>query len=52
MLYLADCKADSVYTILIQFPATSLPDTAGDTTSITMLSDTDTISDPPARQPR
>ena len=36
-------KGDSVYTILIQFPAVSLPDTAdtaaADTTSITLLSD-------------
>ena len=42
LLSFADCKADSVYTILIQFPASSLPDTGGDTTSITMLSDTET----------
>ena len=37
---LIECPGDSVYTILIQFPACSLPDTtAADTTSITMLSD-------------
>jgi len=41
------CNGDSVYTILIQFPANSLPDNA-DTTSITMLSDTDTTE--PERQ--
>ena len=51
---LIDCngEADSVYTILIQFPATSLPDTAADTTSITMLSDTDINSRPQSRQNR
>lgn len=36
---LKGCKVDSVYTILIQFPATSLNDTTADSTSIRMLSD-------------
>ena len=39
------CRADSVYTILIQFPASSMVDTAADTTSITMLSDTEMSTD-------
>ena len=41
----AGCGADSVYTILIQFPASSMVDTAADTTSITMLSDTEMSTD-------
>jgi len=49
---LKGCKVDSVYTILIQFPASSLPDTAADTTSITMLSDTETNQDTPRTQSR